>query len=350
MSQFCVKWNSLNNASNDLLSFSRDAKYYSNKIDNISKNLMLSPEVSGIIRKKLKAEASQLKTLSTNTNKMSETLVEISNLYKTTETGLLGDIDVVSFKEKANITPWDWNNTLDLVKNAGIIGAIVSVIGSITTGGISGKNGINVAKRVAGVIEKIAGAYPKSGASFDWRKLIGIDSPITSDTPKSFFGALGERIDDLKIGNAKTIAEKTKVVAKWAGLALTAIATTYDNFTDTTENNSFGRKIAESIGETTVKIAEGAAIGTAITAICAATGVAAPAVVIGGATVLVAWGVDKVCEYCTGKNFAEFVSDTVLDYGEQIIDRASGIAEAVGGAAQAAGKAISGWWNRAFAW
>lgn len=351
MSQYSVKWNSLNNASNSLLSFSRATKVYSERVDSISNSLMLSPEVSGIIKKKLKAESSRLKTLSANIYKMSGTLIDISNLYKTTENKLLGEAKGISDEER--FKPWEWKDTWKLIDSAGIIGSIVSSIGSLITGGVSWDNAFNTAKGVTKIIEKIAKAVPKSGASFDWKTLFGLNSPITDKTSTNFFGAIKDSVDDLKIGNAERVSEKVAVGAKWAGYAITAISTVYENFTDTSENNSTGRKIAESVGETAVKIGEGIAIGAAVTAICAAAGVAAPAVVIGGATVLVTWGVDKVCEYFTGKNFAEFASDTVLDtvrdFGQKAVDKVKSAAEAVGDAVEAVGDTIAGWWKKAFA-
>lgn len=228
---------------------------------------------------------------------------------------------------------WSWSDTWKMIENAGIVGALLSTVGGAITGGISVKNGLKTAKGATKVIENIAKAIPKdSTASFDWKTLFGFNSAITKNAPKTFGKAFGESIEKLKFGNAKTVSDKVAVGAKWAGYGLTAIATTYDNFTDTTENNSTGRKIAESIGETTVKIGEGLVIGAGVTAAFAG----APAVVVGAVTVGVAWVGDKICEVVTDKDVAEFVSDSLLDFAKSKITSAGKVA-----------KKVAGWWTKA---
>ena len=237
---------------------------------------------------------------------------------------------------------WSWSDTWKLAESAGIVGTLASTIGGAITGGVSVKSGLKFAKSTAKVVEKISKAVPKSGASFDWKKLFGLEAVITSETPKSLWGALGNEVQKLNFGSAKTVSDKIAVGAKWAGHALTAITTTYENFTDTKENNSTGRKIAESIGETAVKIGEGILIGAGVTAAFAAAGVVgAPAVVVGAVTVGVTWAVDKVCEAISGKNVAELVSDTVLDTGEKVI-------KGIGKGAKAVKDKVTGWWKKAF--
>lgn len=249
----------------------------------------------------------------------------------------------VNEKTTGDFSLWSWKDTWKLVGSGGIIGSIISAVGGAITGGVSVSNGLNTTKGVAKIIENIAKAVPKtSNASFDWKTLFGFNSAITKDTPKSFSKAFGESVDKLKFGNAKTVSDKVAVGAKWAGYGLTAITTVYDNFTDTSENNSTGRKIAESIGETAVKIGEGLLIGAGVTAAFAAAGaVGAPAVVVGAVTVGVTWAIDKVCEAITGKDVAEFVSDTVLDTGKKAV-------HAVGNAAKKVSGAVSGWWKKTF--
>lgn len=245
-------------------------------------------------------------------------------------------------KSTDDFSLWSWSDTWKMVGNAGIIGSLLSTVGGAITGGVSVKTGFTTAKATAKVIENIAKAVPKnSTASFDWKTLFGFNSSITKDTPKTFGKAFGESVEKLKFGNSKIVSDKVAVGAKWAGYGLTAITTIYDNFTDTTENNSTGRKIAESIGETAVKIGEGLAIGAGVTAAFAAASVSAPAVVVGAVTVGVAWAGDKICEALTGKDVAEFVSDTVLDTGKAIIT-------SVGKGAKKVSGAISGWWKKTF--
>ena len=246
----------------------------------------------------------------------------------------------VQEKTANDSSPWSWSDTWKMVGSAGIIGSVFSTIGGLITGGISVSNGLSTAKGAAKAIENIAKAVPKnSTSSFDWKTLFGFNSTTTKY--KTFGKIFGESIEKLKFGNAKTVSDKIAVGAKWAGYGLTAISTFYENFTDTTENNSTGRKIAESIGETAVTIGEGLVIGAAVTTAFAAASIGPAVVAVGAITVGVTWAVDWLSEKVTGKDFAEFVSDSVLDFGEAAI-------KSVGKTAKKVSGAITGWWKKTF--
>ena len=251
---------------------------------------------------------------------------------------------------------WSWKDTWNIPKQFGIVGKTIGTIGGLITGGFNPKNILSTAKDAASVVEKTAKAF--SGSSFDWKKLFGFEAAITSDTPKNFFKAFGEEAGKYNFGNATKVGEKIAVGAKWAGGILTVVTTGWDNFTD--KSNSTGRAVAETIGESAVKIGGGMVISAGVTAGAAALGfVGAPAVAVGLVTVGVTWGINRVSETLTGKGAAELISDTVIDTG---IGIAKGVkkgvtyagkaitnaGKAIGNAASDAGKAISGWWNKTF--
>lgn len=252
----------------------------------------------------------------------------------------VGSVTKTDTKEKSGL--WSWDDTWNAVDQFGIVGSAISSVGSAITGATTAESSLNGIKGSIKVAEKIADGLSDSKTGFDWKRLVGFEKAIKQDTPKKFREALKESFDDLSFGKAKEVSKKVSVGAKWAGHALTAITTTYENFTDTEENNSTGRKIAESIGETTVKIGTDIAVGAAVTAGLAAVGVVgAPVVVVGAITVGVTWAVDKVFEATTGKDMAECLSDLVLDTGSKVVD-------GVGKAAKKVTGAISGWWNKTF--
>lgn len=241
--------------------------------------------------------------------------------------------------EKSSSPLFTWSDTWKFVGCAGILGAATATVGQAVTGGKSAENFFKVGKSFTKFVGNVAKAIPKSVEdSFDLKALVGFNSAITKDTPTTFIGALAESVDKLNIGKATTVSDKVAVAAKWAGYGLTGALTVYENITDTEENNSWGRKIAESIGETTVKIGEDLLIGAALTA---AFGVGTPAVVVGAVTVGATWAADTFCEAATGKDVAELVSDTVLDTGEAVI-------KAVGKGAKKVTGAVSGWWKKTF--
>lgn len=220
-------------------------------------------------------------------------------------------------KKEKKPSVWSMEDTFKVIAEGGIVGSLISTIGSFITGAKSLKDYASLNKGVAKIIEKTVKALTsESSPSFDWKALIGWNRVITDKTPKTFLGNIGESFEKLNFGSAKTVGEKVCVVTKWAGHVLTGVTTAYDNFTDTSENNTVERKIAETIGETTVKIGEGILIDAALTTACIALSANPPALVVGGVTVLVTWGIDALCEHLTDKDLPELVSDAVLDFGK----------------------------------
>jgi hypothetical protein len=86
-----------------------------------------------------------------------------------------------------------------------------------------------------------------------------------------------------------------------------------------------GRAVAETISETAIDVLKTAAITGAITAVCAVAGFAAPVAVIGLGAVVVSTAADTICKWATSKylgeakGVTEFVSDWILDNGENIV-------------------------------
>ncbi len=239
----------------------------------------------------------------------------------------------ISFKDI-----WDFIEGWKYVGEAGIIGSLIATIGKAITGGTPLiKTLMQGGKDISKLIGNIAGAVPKSGASFDWKNLVGIAA--NEKGPISVWESLKDQFGKYSFKNASTVSDKIKVASKWAGSILTVGLTAYDNFTDTTENNSTGRKIAETIGESTVKVLGGIAIGAL------AGTIGAPAVVTGAITVGVTWGINKAFEAVTGKGAAEWFSDAVLDNAPKVYNN---IKKGIGDAVNSAGKTISGWWKKAF--
>ena len=140
--------------------------------------------------------------------------------------------------------------------------------------------------------------------------------------------------------NGTEVVDTVKKGTKVAGWVLSLVANGFSNYDEYNKGGmSSGRAWAETVTETLVDIGKGAAIAAGVAAGCAAIGVAAPAVVVGGIGVAVSFVADVVCEKLTGKNVTEFVSDTVLD-------AAASAGKAITGAAKNVGKAVSGWFKK----
>lgn len=266
-----------------------------------------------------------------------------------------------------NTNPEDENEFYDLLWDiigaAGAGGTITKTFGEFLLGKKDTKDVIVFLKGIvksAGKSAETIEAYLKEN-KFDFKKFFGFSksnlidkslfrnvSEILKGNFESRWSNFGEIFDtsldnellDYSFKSAKTVGEKVKVACKWAGDFLSLGINAYENFTDTEENNSTGRKVAETIGETVVDIGTDILIGAGITAGATLLGVTyAPAIVTAGLAVGANWCIDSVCECITGKDFSETVSDAVLDITE-------GVGTAVGSAVKSVSKNISTWWSK----
>lgn len=202
---------------------------------------------------------------------------------------------------------------------------------------------------------KTAGKWPISTA--DIKELAGLSTYKTISTASTKAGWLAKvenfgvtlkdtlkseisPISKTTLADGTKVVDKVKTGTKVAGWALSLVANGFSNYDEYSKGDiTKGRAFAETISETLIDIGKGAAITAGVAATCAAIGVAAPAVVVGGIGVGVSLVADIVCENLTGKSVTEATSDFVLD-------NASKVGKAVTGAASNAKKAISGWFDK----
>lgn len=359
MAQFSANWTGMKQASASIKFMGNKLTFYNAMISLAENDFPFSDSINHQIKKAIKNERMKLSASTRKLERIGNAVSNSAKIYESTENKLVGAAktatsgDLISNLVPGKINPnillkldsetnpetnyWEWKDTWKVVDNFGIVGPIISAIGGLVTGGVSPQTGLNAIKGVAKTVERVA-----SNPSFDWKTVLGLNSTITNKTSKSFFGALSEKINGLKMGNAKTVSSKVAVGARWAGNILTVLTTAYDNFIVNDENNTTGRQIAETIGESAVKIGSTMLIGAGVTAAFAAAGVAAPVVVVGGITVGIGWAADQLCKHFNnGKDLAETVSDAVLDLGETI-------SENVGKAAKTVTDTVTGWWKNVF--
>lgn len=362
MAQFSANWTGMKQASTSIKFMGNKLTFYNAMISLAENDLPFSSSINYQIKKAIKNERMKLTSSARKIERIGNAVRNSAGIYESTENKLVGEssffqsgsisgryvIPKILKPDHPGFSPinplinyfinnWEWNDTWKIVDNFGILGPVISAIGGLVTGGVSPKTGLNAIKGVAKIVERAA-----SSPSFDWKTVLGLNSTITNKTSKSFFGALSEKINGLKMGNAKTVSGKVAVGAKWAGNILTVLTTAYDNFIVNDENNTTGRQIAETIGESAVKIGSSMLIGAGVTAAFAAAGVAAPVVVVGGITVGIGWAADQLCKHFNnGKDLAETVSDAALDLGEAI-------SENVGKAAKSVTDTVTGWWKSVF--
>ena len=235
-----------------------------------------------------------------------------------------------------------WKDIIKLVKEGGIIGAGLGLLGNliynISTGGTPAKTVLSILKDASKLVGGIAKGFSKN--SFNWLGL------VKSGEKMSLGEAIGKIAEDYSFGNATNVSGKIAVGAKWAGQILTVATTFYENFFEDTEGNSTGRKFAESVGESAVKVIGGLAIGAV------ASTLGAPALVAGAIGVVAVWALNSGFKAFTGKEAAESISDFILDnapgFFQGVADTVKNAAEEVGNAVRKTGEVLSGWWDSLF--
>lgn len=362
MSKIRVNTEQLEQQRQQLEKVVQELQTVSEEVSYVNHNLSWQVSSRDQIKVKLNDYSAYIGTMQRRTNNLSSVLQSVSQQYQNTEKKLGAvvpkdnpsqDNEAVENKEKTKDKKplWTWSDTWKEVDQIGIIGTIVGLIGNLITGGVSVKNGLKTVKNLNTLIGKIAKA--SSGASFDWKHLLGLTRVIDKDSPTNFWKALDEEAGKLKFSDAKSVGDKISVGTKWAGYALTGIITAYDNFTDE-ENTTFGRKLAETIGETTIKIGEGIVLTAGVKALLATVGIGVAsgglavlgtAVAVGAGFVTASWLLDKASQALTGKDFAEAVSDAILDKGKELIDKKIEKVKNIGATVKKAGDTIGGWWK-----
>lgn len=250
---------------------------------------------------------------------------------------------------------WSWGDTWNIIGNFGVVGAGVSVLGNLISGGINAGNLLSSAGFVNTAIGSGAAAWSaKAGSDAKWwKQLVGFETASELELCNGKFLDNFKKvwnkqfIDDLGFGNTppSTTADKVQVGTKWAGHVLTLAGNAVENYGEFEGQGTYGvvRGTTETVIETGVDIAIGAAATALSATVIAAAGfVSAPAVVVGAAAVGVTWAANAVCKWATGgKDIGEFTADLLCDVGEGAINLAKKGVEKVGEIGTNIGKGIS---------
>lgn len=88
MSDIYVKWKKLEGCSSDISNCGKWVDRYALKVENVKNSLQLSAEVSSSVKAKLQKDVETLNGLAASLKDYSQKLLEISNLYGSTEKSL----------------------------------------------------------------------------------------------------------------------------------------------------------------------------------------------------------------------------------------------------------------------
>ncbi len=341
MSYIRVKPNGMDAAADELSSISVSLNTYIGSLRIEQANRTISASGSGEIYRALGNVISYLDSDRDGIRSLSEALAQTGATYSKAETEV-SDL----FGSKPSFD-WDFPGLInDIVGEFGIIGEIGSWINELVTGDGDLLTGAKAVKGLVGWSgDLLSWAFSEES---DLGTLFGFAMP--DKVPGSFSDAIAAQVDKYiwpkgSMGKAVPISDKIDVVCKWAGAGMTVVTTGIENFTD--PENSPERAFLETIGESAVKIGE----GMLLSSLLAMTG--APVVVAGIGVVAATWAIDKGFELVTGKNAAEFISDTAIDFVGNVADTISqgaemignAVSDAVGNAVSTVGEAVSGWWN-----
>ena len=309
------------------------------QVQSVKSSLSWQIAGSSRIKSQLGSYGNYLDQLGARSGALGKALADLSASYSSTENKLSGKSAGGNSGNSGGSGSqpgmhWDdvnWFSFGDLwglVGGFGLVGNLVSMLGGLATEPDPVKRFLGLGGDASGLIGDVAKSASES--KFDW---FGFAKVSPGDVPKSFSEAFGKQLDKYSFGNAKSVGDKVAVGAKWAGTIFTVATTAYENIGVNEEGNSLGRAIAETAGESAVKIVGGTLLAAG------ASLLGGPAIVTAGVTVGAAWLINRGFEAVTGKGAAEFISDTVLDAGEKLVKN-------VGSAVSAAGKTIGGWWNK----
>ena len=371
MSQISVNTGTLDAQAGQLQSIASQLGQVSSGVSGAMNSLNWKIAAAGSVRTRLQEQSNRISVLRGGADSLQSALASISASYQATENRLSGNTGgtrsssggngggsgtpgsgkqnnpngsnkTKKEKDKKEVKYWEWKDFWSQVKNFGIIGSGIATIGGLVTGKWS--TGPDIAKTLLGGVKDVAKVTENIGkaassSSFDWKTLFGLNAAITADSPTNFWQALAKEAGKYDMGNATKVGEKIAVGAKWAGSILTVVTTAVDNFTD--KENSTGRAIAETIGESAIKIGGGMLISAGVSAGLAALGfVGAPALAVGAITVGVTWGINALSKAVFGKGAAELISDAVIDGSLWVGKKIGEAGKAIGNAASAAGKVI----------
>jgi len=256
--------------------------------------------------------------------------VALLSVYKNNKATITSQVKV---KEDS-----EWTKLLKkIAKKAGFAGSIYGILSGESETIQHIKDGeyakamqsfAGVAKGVIKTVPKIFDKYGKMKKAShlltpmqklkNWGKsIVGLDDMIKAPSKAS---KVTSRIyNNMQKLDIKKLGKVTK-----CDVIISSIVSIIGNASEYMEGKiSAARAAAETIGETVIEIGKTAllykVVGVAATAVASAAGIAAvPAIAVAGAVVVISWGIDKLTEKLTGKNFTEWLSDGIIDVASYV--------------------------------
>lgn len=343
-----------------------------NKLNNLAREI---ESVQRILSFNVKSRAkidSQLSSLIRVTQKNSEHMTSLSNVlsnavgtYSAAEKKIAQNAnEVVSTShQKGNSSStsnsvsnnnakdngdWDvskiWKKFLSLFGSFGAVGGIPSLINAIFE-----NNPIDIGKGLLKLVGPGAkAAYKITGKSdVKWSEILfGTGKTVE----KGFSANWAKQIEGFKFFSSKTegmtaseiSSHNIGALAKWGGVALTALGSFVGNAKEYNYNFSNADMYVETVAETGFSVLSTMGVTAAI---ATALPVTAPAwfAALGGAFVVS--GVDLMVEHFTGQDLKEWVADGAVWAGEKISNGFESAKNWVGDKVGGIGRTVAGWFK-----
>lgn len=326
MSSITVSWQGILSAANEYNDQRRELASCISRLRGVKSYRIMSGREFSSIYRVLGKVIDSLEDDKKNLKKLHEGLIAVKEEYTRYENKITEHMEIKGAADVLDkvLDEVGWS----VIGNAGIVGGLVSTIGSLSTSDWTVPDVLNAVDSLVSVIEGIAPSV-FGETEVNWANaltkeaLLGWDDAFEnldmSAPDRAFMSSLN---DDL-FPNATTVGEKIAVGAKWAGAILTGAMNLCDNIEEFKgQDGKLGRILAETGVETAVDIGLGMVATAGVTALAAAAGItAAPAVVAGAAATGVVWAANKVCKWVTGgKDIGEVAADAVCGGVEMIAE------------------------------
>ena len=304
--------NSVNTLDNNLTSYANQQGY-----NGISWTLQSQGSPNDFVWR-LKKNVDYLQKVSSKINSVESTLRDIDPL--TYNGDWFGDF-VDSWNSAVDWARDALDDVADFVSEFGYLGEGVSVVIGVITGKSTLEDFFGLAGNFVSMLGDLVYCIGKVGdKAATWAQQLGLDEWV-------------ENISN-KAGNM------FNSVAGWVGKGLGALGTLAENFK---ENGGWNlRTIAETVGEFVVDLViDKALVSIATAASIAIIGGVAPAPLIAAAVVMGKIVADAVCEYTTGKDFTEFVSDFIIGGIKATGDCIMNTGRAIGSSLEVVGEIVT---------
>ncbi len=234
---------------------------------------------------------------------------------------------------------------IDMFGEFGTIGALTAIVSTCATNDNMIKKGKALMKGV-GLVTKWAGKIVDG-------KTIDLLGTSTVDAI-GFAENLAKKVDGYKLNSTSNIANMSDgakswrnagVIAKWGGVALTALDKFMGNAEEFDNDFSNVRMYEETVLETAVDVGLGVVVGAAVGALAGATAPVWAVGVVSGAAVI---GINAASEAILGADLAEAVTDLALNTRDMLRDADKAVMTKIGDGISSGLKSIATGWRSVF--